>query len=134
MASRSTGAPPPSASGDTRTTRAPEADPRFGVPLRGIEVDAESRCEHWHGPTDVVAMRCACCEVYYPCAECHEAATGRPFVPWPLARADEPAVLCGVCCTSMTPEAHLGSGDACPACGAAFNPGCHRHRHLYFEA
>ena len=76
-------------------------------------------------------MRCACCEAYSPCAECHREATGRAFAPW--VRAQEPAVLCGVCRTTMTPEAYLASGDACPSCGAAFNPGCRAHRGLYFE-
>ena len=123
----------PRRSGETRTTRAPEADPRFRVPLRGTAVDAETRCAHWHGPRDVVAMRSALDGAYYPCAQCHREATGRAFGPWPLARRGEPAVLCGVCRATMTPEAYLASGDACPRCGAAFNPGCRAHQGLYFE-
>ena len=27
----------------------------------------------------------------------------------------------------------LAADDACPACGAPFNPGCRRHRDRYFE-
>ena len=105
-----------------------------------MDVDAQTRCAHWHGPTDVVALRCACCEVFYPCYDCHEATTGRPFTPWLLARMEEPAVLCGVCRTPLAASAYLpaeagqaASGHACPACGAAFNPGCAAHRDLYFE-
>lgn len=107
---------------------------RFSVPLRGVDVDAQTRCAHYSGPTDIVALRCACCDVFYPCHACHEAATGRSFAPWPLARADEPAVLCGACRTAMTPEAYRASGDACPACNTRFNPGCRAHHALYFEA
>ena len=116
-----------------RTTLAPEADDRFAVPLRGVDVDAQTRCAHWHGRTDVVALQCACCETFYPCHACHHATTGRRFQPWPLARLDEPAVLCGACRSLLTPEAYLASGDTCPACGTAFNPGCRAHRDLYFE-
>ena len=119
---------------DRRTTRPPALDGRFDVPLRGVEVDAQTRCAHYGGPTDVIALRCGCCETYHPCHRCHEAVTGRGPTPWPRARLDEPAVLCGACRTALSARAYLGSGYACPACGAAFNPGCAAHRDLYFEA
>ena len=115
------------------TTRAPARDGRFSVPLRGIDVDEETRCAHWDGPVDVVAMRFACCETYYPCFSCHEAATDHEAVPWPVARFDEPAVLCGVCREPITAASYLSAADCCPNCGAGFNPGCREHRHLYFE-
>jgi uncharacterized CHY-type Zn-finger protein len=118
---------------ERRTTRAPALDGRFPVPLRGIGVDAETRCAHYAGPADRVALRFGCCEVYYPCHRCHEAAAGHPPEPWPRARFDEPAVLCGACRTVLTARAYLDSGHTCPACGAAFNPGCAAHRDLYFE-
>jgi uncharacterized CHY-type Zn-finger protein len=117
-----------------RTTRPPDLDPRFAVPLRGVEVDVQTRCAHYAGSTDVVALRCGCCATYHPCHRCHAEVTGREGVPWPRARFDEPAVLCGVCRAALTARAYLGSGHACPACGAAFNPGCAAHRGLYFEA
>ena len=116
-----------------RTTRAPALDGRFAVPLRGTGVDAETRCAHYDGPTDRVALRFGCCEAYYPCYRCHEEAAGHAPEPWPLARFDEPAVLCGACRTALTARAYLDSGYACPACGAAFNPGCAAHRDRYFE-
>jgi uncharacterized CHY-type Zn-finger protein len=84
-----------------QTTHTPAHDPRFAVPLRGQAADDETRCAHWDDPVDVVALRFACCETYYPC---------------------------------FTAERHPSGGDACPHCGAPFNPGCHDHRHLYFEA
>lgn len=116
-----------------RTTRAPATDARFPVPLRGIDVDAETRCAHWEDQVDVIALRFACCDTYYPCFSCHEAATDHEVVQWPADRFDEPAVLCGACRTTLTAAAYLSGGDACPHCGAAFNLGCREHRHLYFE-
>ena len=117
-----------------RTTLAPAVDPRFGVPLRGISVDAETRCAHYNGPTDVVALRFACCETYSSCHRCHDEAAGHAAQVWPRARFDEPSVLCGVCRTAMTWPAYLASGNACPACAAAFNPGCAAHAGRYAEA
>ena len=117
----------------TRTTVEPDLDERFAVPLRGIDVDPETRCAHWHEAVDVVALRFACCGTYYPCFRCHEAATDHEPVRWPLDRFDEPAVLCGVCGEAMSAAAYLECDDRCPACGAAFNPGCRAHRDRYFE-
>jgi len=116
-----------------RTTHAPATDSRFPVPLRGVDVDGETRCAHWDEQVDVIALRFACCEAYYPCFACHEVATEHEPVQWPRNRFDEPAVLCGACRTTLTAAAYLSSGDACPNCGAAFNPGCREHRHLYVE-
>lgn len=121
------------AADERRTTRPPETDPRFPVPLRGVAVDAQTRCAHYDGPLDVVALRCACCDTYHPCHRCHEETAGHAAEPWPRARVDEPAVLCGACGRTLTARAYLDGGHACPACGAAFNPGCAAHRDLYFE-
>ncbi|QUO48965.1 CHY zinc finger protein [Halorubrum ruber] len=116
------------------TTTAPDTDPRFEIPLRGIDVDPETRCAHWDDPVDVVALRFGCCEAYYPCDACHDAAADHEAVPWPRDRFDEPAVLCGACRTTLTAREYLAADDdVCPACGAAFNPGCRKHRDRYFE-
>ncbi|WP_128906489.1 CHY zinc finger protein [Halorubrum amylolyticum] len=149
---------------DRRTTTVPATDDRFAVPLRGVAVDRETRCAHWDSALDVVALRFGCCETYYPCDACHDAATDHAAEPWPRDRFDEPAVLCGACGATLTARAYLDGGsevshasgsegqspsgnrassgdsrtqsgdDACPHCGAAFNPGCRRHRDRYFEA
>jgi len=74
----------------------------------------------------------ACCRAYYACRDCHEALADHPTQVWPKAQWDEPAVLCGACGTELSVNAYLGCGSVCPACGAGFNPGCHKHRHLYF--
>jgi len=149
---------------DRHTTTAPATDDRFAVPLRGVGVDPETRCAHWDSAVDVIALRFGCCETYYPCDACHDAATDHAAEPWPRARFDEPAVLCGACGATLSAREYLDgdsetqraassratpgdsegrtpSGnratpgdDACPRCGAAFNPGCRRHRDRYFEA
>jgi len=108
-------------------------DPRFPVPLRGVRVDAQTRCAHYPSPRDVIALRCGACEVYVPCHLCHEATADHPLAPWPRDRFDEPAVLCGVCRETLTAREYLASASDCPRCGAAFNPGCAAHHALYFE-
>lgn len=116
-----------------RSTEAPGTDDRFAVPLRGRAVDGATRCRHYDAKVDVVAFRFACCETYYPCFECHDEAADHEPERWPRDRFDEPAVLCGLCRTTLTVEAYLDCPDACPFCRGPFNPGCRRHHHRYFE-
>ncbi|QLG48076.1 CHY zinc finger protein [Natrinema halophilum] len=101
--------------------------------VHGVEVDSETRCSHYRTDSDVVAFKFACCERYYPCFRCHEAVSGHEAVPWPRDRFDEPSVLCGVCDGELTVPEYLESDYRCPACGAAFNPGCSNHAELYFD-
>ena len=116
-----------------RTTSPPETDDRFAVPLRGVAVDDDTRCRHWHDRVDVVALRFACCDTYYPCAACHAETTAHETDRLSRGQFDEQAVLCGVCRTTLSVETYLDAGDDCPACGASFNPDCRSHHHLYFE-
>jgi uncharacterized CHY-type Zn-finger protein len=102
------------------------------VTVFGQTVDPESRCVHWHGPSDVVAMKFVCCDRFYPCFDCHLADADHPAERWPVARFAEPAVLCGVCAAQLSVDVYL-SATACPSCAAEFNPGCALHAHLYFE-
>ncbi|WP_290814015.1 CHY zinc finger protein [Halovivax sp.] len=104
-----------------------------GLPVRGVDVDAETRCAHYDGDRDVVALKFACCESYHPCFRCHESVADHEAEPWPRVRFDEPAVLCGVCGTELTPPAYLDAEHRCPACDAPFNPGCEAHADRYFE-
>ena len=101
--------------------------------IRGIDLDGETRCAHWHSPQDVVAIRMKCCGEYYACKDCHDALAGHAADVWPTSAWDEKAVLCGVCRGEMSIATYLACGDRCPACGAGFNPGCRLHRHFYFE-
>lgn len=101
--------------------------------VRGVDVGAETRCAHYGGERDVIAIRFACCDDYYPCFRCHEAVADHESEPLPADAGDEPGVLCGACDAVLTVRAYLDADDACPECGAGFNPGCADHYHLYFD-
>jgi len=100
--------------------------------VRGIEVDDQTRCAHYHTDRDVIAIKFACCETYYPCFRCHDACVDHETEQWPPQAFDEPAVLCGVCETELSIQTYLDCDHECPNCGAAFNPGCRRHADRYF--
>jgi uncharacterized CHY-type Zn-finger protein len=102
-----------------------------GICIHGLPVDAETRCVHWHGPTDVVAIRFPCCDRYYPCHDCHEAVADHPPAVWPVTRRGEHAILCGVCGTTHAIATYLAV-ERCPTCRAPFNPACSLHHPLYF--
>lgn len=116
-----------------RTTQAPHLDNRFNVPLRGVGVGPETRCVHYDGPRDVIALRFACCGVFYPCHACHVAVADHDAERWPPDRFDTRAVRCGVCGTVLTIEQYVEGDQACSACGTTFNPRCARHYDRYFE-
>ncbi len=99
----------------------------------GLALDAATRCQHWHGPTDIIAIRMACCNKYYACYECHAALAGHAAQPWPASAFDTAAVLCGACGAELTIRGYLDCGNRCPGCAAEFNPRCALHHHLYFE-
>ena len=124
--------PPPDRWKPRRTTRAPDSDGRFDVPVRGVEVGPKTRCAHYHGPRDVIAIRFTCCGVFYPCHICHARTADHLPERWPRDQFDVSAVLCGECVTTLTIEQYLDAEHTCPACGAAFNPGCARHHDRYF--
>ena len=101
--------------------------------VAGVGVDAETRCAHYDGARDVVAIRFACCGRYFACYRCHRAVADHPATVWPREAFDRAAILCGVCGTELSVEAYLGCNHQCSDCGAGFNPGCANHRHRYFE-
>lgn len=101
--------------------------------VRGLDVDAATRCGHYHTKRDVIAIRFACCETYYPCFQCHDTLVDHDTQRIPPERFDEPAVLCGVCGTELSVRQYLDCDDACPDCSAPFNPNCATHASLYFD-
>lgn len=103
-----------------------------GVPIRGIDVDPETRCTHFDTERDVVALRFACCDAYYPCFRCHEAVADHPAERLSVT-SPESAVLCGVCGAELTPSEFVDGEHRCPECGVPFNPGCADHYDRYFE-
>jgi len=117
-----------------RTVAPPETDDRFAVPLRGVGVDAETRCAHYDTVRDVVALRFPCCDAYFPCFRCHDAVTDHDSERVPRGAFDEPAVICGLCGTTFSVRTYLDCEDTCPDCDGSFNPGCRRHHDRYFDA
>lgn len=101
--------------------------------VRGVDLDEETRCAHYHSDRDVVAIRFRCCDEFFACIHCHDALTDHEPAVWPREAFDEAAVRCGVCGSTFSIASYLESGDACPVCGAAFNPGCAAHHHCYFD-
>ena len=104
-----------------------------GVMVYGTTVDAQTRCGHWHGTTDIIAIRFHCCGRWFPCFDCHAEHADHPAVVWPRQEFDRVAILCGGCGHQLSVNNYLACGSRCPACAAHFNPGCARHHHLYFE-
>ena len=107
-------------------------DERFDVPLRGLEVDSETRCAHYRTPRDVIAIAFPCCGTFFPCFECHAACSDHDAERWPADRFDARAILCGVCRERASIETYLESEHRCPNCEARFNPGCANHWERYF--
>ena len=112
-------------------TEAAPARDAYTLPVRGPAIDAQTRCVHYGSALDVVALRAPCCDAWYPCHLCHAAVADHPLEVIPRAEHQLPAALCGVCRATMTVPEYLAA-DSCPGCGAAFNPGCATHAHLYF--
>ena len=101
--------------------------------VAGVMLDAQKRCAHYRGETDVIAIRMMCCGTYYACKDCHDALADHAVVVWPRERWGELAVLCGVCSTQMSVRDYLACENRCPTCGASFNPHCRDHYSSYFE-
>lgn len=109
-----------------------QANAIHGELIYGVGVDDHTRCAHWHGENDVIAIRFHCCERWYGCFECHTECANHPATVWPTVEWDRHAILCGACGKKLTITEYLSSDSSCPACAAAFNPNCASHYHLYF--
>jgi len=101
--------------------------------VRGINLDPQTRCEHYHGPTDIVAIKMKCCGVYYACTDCHAALANHQIEVWPENEWNQEAILCGACGTELTIHQYMHSESRCPACCERFNPRCRNHHYLYFQ-
>lgn len=100
--------------------------------VKGVDVDKETRCAHYHSKIDRIAIKFYCCGEYYSCFECHKAVGCGAHQIWPKAKFSHKAVLCGSCDYELTVDEYLQCASSCPNCSAAFNPGCSLHKHLYF--
>jgi uncharacterized CHY-type Zn-finger protein len=106
---------------------------RLRPSVYGQSLDPQTRCAHWHGELDIIALKMRCCRAYYACRDCHDELAGHEARVWPVAEWGEAAVLCGACGTELSVREYLACDSRCPSCGAGFNPGCQKHKHLYFE-
>ncbi len=102
-----------------------------GVPIYGLPVDANTRCTHYHGDTDVIAILFRCCDRFYPCHACRDTVADHLPTVWRDDERSAQALLCGNCGTLLSIDRYL-EVDKCPSCRANFNPGCRLHHHLYF--
>jgi uncharacterized CHY-type Zn-finger protein len=100
--------------------------------VRGLNLDPQTRCLHYHSPLDIIAIKMKCCGTYYACKDCHDALAGHSIEVWPEAEWGQKAILCGACRAELTIYAYLECNSVCPACQAPFNPGCRNHHHFYF--
>ena len=105
----------------------------YGTIVIGAEVDAQTRCAHYHSELDIIAIKFKCCEQYFPCYECHAECVRHPAAVWSVNEFDTPAILCGGCGFQLTVNEYLKCDSVCPRCQSKFNPNCARHYHLYFE-
>jgi uncharacterized CHY-type Zn-finger protein len=104
-----------------------------GTPeVRGVELDAQTRCAHYHKPIDIIAVKMKCCGVYYACKDCHDALARHAIEVWPKGEWNQLAVLCGACRAELTISEYLQCNAQCPACQAEFNPACEHHYDYYF--
>jgi len=104
-----------------------------GITVYRKTVDDETRCIHYKGATDIIAIRFKCCDRWYPCYECHAQNVDHPAQVWPRSDFETQVVLCGVCGYQLTIDEYLSCNSTCPDCSAKFNPGCAKHYHFYFE-
>jgi uncharacterized CHY-type Zn-finger protein len=103
------------------------------IQVHGKTIDDQTRCQHYHSPLDVIAIKFRCCNEYYACYRCHEETADHPPLAWKKEEWNTKAILCGVCKEELTILEYLNSGHHCPQCHTPFNPNCSRHYHLYFE-
>lgn len=102
--------------------------------VKGVALDANTRCRHYGTDKDIIAIKFKCCETFYACYECHEQLADHSPEVWDKSEWDMPAVLCGSCRHVLTIQEYMDSGNCCPKCGSVFNPGCKTHYHLYFRS
>lgn len=100
--------------------------------VRGLGLDAQTRCVHYNSPRDIVAIKMKCCGLYYACKDCHNALADHSIQVWQADDWKQRAVLCGACGNELAIAEYMACGFKCPACAAGFNPGCRNHYRFYF--
>jgi uncharacterized CHY-type Zn-finger protein len=100
--------------------------------VRGVGLDGQTRCTHYHSALDIIAIKMMCCGIYYACKDCHETLADHSIKVWPVEMWDEKAILCGNCGEELSISEYMATGYKCPMCSAGFNPGCRNHYQFYF--
>lgn len=100
--------------------------------LKGLLIDSQTRCEHYHSELDIIAIKFKCCNTFYPCYQCHEVFEKHSINRWKLSEFQEKAILCGNCKEELSINEYM-QNTSCPKCKAHFNPKCANHYHLYFD-
>ena len=104
----------------------------FDRKVFGLQIDNETRCAHYHGENDIIAIKFKCCGQWFACHACHSALAGHEAQVWPEMELDQRLLLCGGCGHELTALEYFACESKCPGCHRSFNPGCTRHYHLYF--
>ena len=76
------------------------------VMIYGDLIDKETRCIDYHGPTDIVALKCFACQKYYPCFLCHNRHETHNFQAYPEKLKKDKVVFCGSCQRELTIESY----------------------------
>lgn len=105
----------------------------FGLEVAGVGIDAETRCAHYHGENDIIAIKFKCCGEWFSCYECHTALADHAAEVWPEKDFAQKAILCGSCGQQLSATEYFSCDSKCARCDRSFNAGCSNHRHLYFE-
>lgn len=100
--------------------------------IKGFLVDDQTRCTHYHGETDIIAIKFKCCGDFYPCYKCHDESVDHLIKRWSKEEFSKKAILCGKCSTKCSIEEYMAH-QHCLHCGADFNPNCRFHYDLYFD-
>ncbi|MBM7839726.1 putative CHY-type Zn-finger protein [Alkalihalobacillus xiaoxiensis] len=98
----------------------------------GAKVDEQTRCIHYHSERDVVAIKFACCQTFYPCYKCHQDHCSKPLTRWQKDQFEQKAILCGSCQELLSINEYM-QVSSCPACDHPFNPNCSAHFSYYFQ-
>ncbi|MCP3027318.1 CHY zinc finger protein [Halobacillus sp. A5] len=100
--------------------------------VKGLDVDSNTRCRHYHSEVDIIAIKFNCCHEYYACYYCHKELAGHKESTWPKNKRDEYAIMCGKCKKELTIHQYMNTTN-CPHCQHTFNERCRNHYPLYFE-
>ncbi|CUM63032.1 uncharacterized protein PRCAT00000594001 [Priceomyces carsonii] len=99
-------------------------------------VDTNTRCEHYQSKLDIICIKFKCCDVYYPCFQCHNKINRSLHKTERWSKLDlkaEKVILCGFCFNELLFEEYSKSDYYCVYCNSKFNPKCALHYDLYFD-